>query len=108
MRIDGFVSVQAPFSGGEFLTHPIVFDGKNLVLNFSTSAVGSVRVELQTAEGEPIDGFSLDDCAEIYGDQIERVVVWKGSRDLAKLAGTSVRCRFVLKDADLYSIQFRP
>ena len=44
LRIDGFVSLQAPLSGGEFVTRPILFEGKELVMNYSTSAAGSVRV----------------------------------------------------------------
>jgi hypothetical protein len=108
MRIDGFVSVQAPLGGGEFITRPIIFEGRKLVMNYSTSAAGSVRVELQTAEGKPIEGFTLAGCGEIYGDQIERVVAWKGNSDLGRLTAAPVRLRFVLKDADLYSIQFRP
>ena len=108
IRIDGFVSVQAPLAGGEFVTRPIVFEGKKLVMNYSTSAAGSVSLELQTADGKPIEGFTLADCGKIYGDQIDRVVAWKGNTDLGKLAGTPVRLRFVLKDADLYSIQFCP
>ncbi len=102
------MSVCAPLSGGELLTRPVVFAGSKLVLNYSTSAAGSVQVELQDAQGVPLLGFALADCHEIYGDQIERVVAWKGSSDLGKLAGAPVHLRFVLKDADLYSIQFRP
>jgi hypothetical protein len=30
LRIDGFVSVQAPLSGGEFVTKPLVFQGSHL------------------------------------------------------------------------------
>ena len=108
IRVDGFVSVCAPLSGGELLTRPVVFAGSKLVLNYSTSAAGSVQVELQDAQGVPLRGFALADCHEIYGDQLERVVAWKGNSDLGKLAGKPVRLRFVLKDADLYSIQFRP
>ncbi len=106
--MDGFVSVQAPFSGGELVTKPVVFEGKKLVMNYSTSAAGSVSVELQTEFGKPIDGFTLADCGEIYGDEIERVVSWKGNSDLSKLASTPVRLRFVIRDGDLYSIRFRP
>ena len=108
IRMDGFVSMQAPLSGGEFVTKPLVFAGKTLVMNYSTSAAGSVSVELQTPHGKPIDGFSLADCGEIYGDQLDRTVAWKDKNDVSKLAGTPVRLHFVLKDADLYSIQFRP
>jgi hypothetical protein len=53
-------------------------------------------------------GFTLADCPQIYGDQIEQVVAWKGTADVSRLAGNPVRLRFVLKDADLYALRFRP
>ncbi len=108
LRTDGFVSVNAPYAGGELLTKPLIFEGKGLILNYATSAAGGVRVELQTPEGVPIPGFTLDDCPEIIGDEIERVVSWgeKGS-DVSALAGRPVRLRFVMKDADLFSLRFR-
>ena len=110
LRIDGFVSVHAPLDGGEFVTKPFVFEGRLLVMNFSTSAIGSIQVEIQDAVGNPIDEFALPDCPEIYGDELDRVVTWKDGRDLnaAHLAGKLIRLRFVMKDADLYSFQFRP
>ncbi len=108
MRIDGFVSVHASHTGGEMLTHPLVFAGQELVLNYSTSAAGSIRVEIQNQDGKPIPGFALADCPTIYGDSIEEAVRWKSGGDVSALAGQSVRLRFVLKDADLYSLQFRP
>ncbi|MGC9316894.1 MAG: hypothetical protein ACP5KN_02515 [Armatimonadota bacterium] len=107
LRIDGFVSVEAPLSGGELLTRPVVFEGEELVINFSTSTVGSVRVELQDEIGMPIPGFELDDCPRIFGDEIERPVRWGEDATLAELAGRPVRLRFELADADLYSFRFR-
>ena len=107
LRPDGFVSIHAPYVGGEFLTRPLIFDGKELVMNYSTSAAGSVRVEITDKNGKPIPGFSLDECSEIYGDEIEKVVEWKSQPDLSSLAEQPIRLRFVLKDADLYSIRFR-
>ena len=107
IRIDGFVSVQARMSGGELLTKPLVFKGTELELNFSTSIAGSIRVEMQTDYGTPIEGFALANCPEIFGDTLERVVSWKGGSDVSKLAGKPVRLRLVMKDADLYSIRFR-
>lgn len=107
LRIDGFVSVHAKLVGGEVLTKPIVHAGGELVLNVSTSAAGSVRVELQDEGGEPLAGFGLDDCSEIYGDEIDRTVRWEGGVDVSTLAGRPVRMRLVLKDADVYSFQFR-
>ncbi len=106
LRPDGFVSVSAPYSGGEMVTKPMTFSGNRLTINFATSAAGSLKVEIQTPAGQPIDGFGLADCPEIIGDRIERIVRWKGGEDVARLSGIPVRLRFVLSDADLYSIQF--
>lgn len=108
VRTDGFVSVNAPYTGGEMVTCPLVFAGKKLALNMSTSAVGSVRVQIEDAAGRPIPGFSITDCPAFWGDEIERVVAWKGGHDVSRLAGRPVRLRFVMKDADLYAIRFQP
>lgn len=108
LRVDGFVSAWAPMSGGELVTKPLVFEGNTLTLNFASSAAGDIRVELQQADGEPISGFSLAECNEVFGDTLQRTVTWNGGGDLGKLAGQPVRLRFVLRDADLYSYRFAP
>ncbi|MCL4179052.1 MAG: hypothetical protein KJ072_15080 [Verrucomicrobia bacterium] len=108
LRTDGFASVNAPYQGGELITKPLRFTGRELVLNVSTSAAGSLRVEVQNAEGTPVPGFSLGDSTEIVGDAIERVVRWDAGSDLSAFANRPVRLRFVMKDADLYSLRFRP
>jgi hypothetical protein len=56
--------------------------------------------------GAPIPGYTLDDCPEIIGDEIARTVAWTHGPDLSRLASQPVRLRFVMKDADLYSIRF--
>jgi len=106
LRLDGFASVHAPFAGGELLTRPLRFAGSTLELNCSTSAAGGIRVEIQDADGKPIPGHALADSIEIIGDDVARVVTWKGGADVSKLAGKPVRLRFVLRDADLYSMRF--
>jgi len=107
IRLDGFVSINATGKQGQFITHPIIFDGNNLVLNYSTSAAGLIKVEIQDLEGKPVDNYSINDCHEIYGDAIEEEVSWKDGYDLSKLRGKPVRLRFVMNDADLYSIRFK-
>lgn len=109
LRLDGFVSVQAPLSGGELVTHPVTFTGGNLALNLETSGAGSVRVELQDAAGKALPGYALKDCPEIMGDSLRQVVRWrKTGGDVRALAGQPVRLRVVLRDADLYAFQFVP
>lgn len=48
----------------------------------------------------------FEGCPEITGHRINHIVSWKQGADVSALAGKPVRLRFVLKDADLYSLQF--
>ena len=106
LRVDGFASVSAPFSGGELITKPLVFTGKRLELNYETSAAGSLRIEIQNADGQPIPGLTLADATELFGDEIGRTYAWKSGTDVSTLVGKAIRLRFIMKDADLYSFRF--
>jgi len=106
IRLDGFVSLNAPYSGGTMTTKPLVFSGARLLLNYATSAAGTLKVEIQNADGSPIPGFTLEDSTVLYGDSTRQVMSWKNGSDVSSLAGKSVRLKFALKDGDLYSFQF--
>ena len=106
MRLDGFVSVQAPMAGGDVVTKPLRFQGRRLALNFATSAAGRIRVEIQDAKGVPFPGFALGDCPPLFGDSVERIVNWNAGKEVSSLAGQAVRLRFEVADADLFSFQF--
>ena len=82
--------------------------GGELRLNFSTSAAGSIRVEIQDEAGRPLPGHGLEECEVIYGDTLDRRVAWKQGADVSALQGRPVRLRFVLEDADLFSLWFAP
>ena len=107
LRLDGFAAAVAPYAGGELVTKPFTFAGKELSLNFATSAAGGITVELQDDKGQPIPGFTATDATETIGNEIDRVVRWKSGSDVSRLAGKPVRLRFVMKDAKLYAFQFR-
>ena len=106
LRTDGFVSVNGGFKGGEFTTRPFTFSGSELELNYSTSAVGSIKVEMQDADGHALPGYGLDDFPEKFGDEIDGKATWDGGGDVGALAGKAVRLRFVLKDADIFAFKF--
>ena len=108
LRLDGFASVRAPYSGGSMVTKAVLFAGDRLFVNFATSAAGGVRVELQKPDGTPIPGYTLEDSVELIGNEIERTVSWKNGSDVSELAGTPVRIRFEMRDADLYALRFGP
>lgn len=105
VRPHGFASVHAGYWGGEFTTHPVVFKKNRLQLNASTSAAGQMQVEIQTPDGRPIPGFTLDDMAPMYGDRLDHTAIWKNGPDLSAVMGQSVCFRFVMRDADLFSLR---
>ena len=96
VRKQGFASMHADAKGGEFTTHPLKFDGKNLVLNYSTSAAGSIQIDALDESGKV-----LTTMPELYGDDLEASVL-----DVSKLAGQPIRFRVKMKDADLYALRF--
>jgi hypothetical protein len=106
LRIDGFASAFASLAGGEFVTKPFVFEGSRLRVNYSTSAGGSIRFELQSADGLPLEGLALDNQEPMFGDSLDREIKWVDGADLSRAAGKPVRLRVSLKDADLFSFQF--
>jgi len=115
LRTDGFASLHADYAGGTVVTRPLAFDlptggnpaERQLLLNFSSSAAGSVRVEVLDGAGQPIPGYTLDDAPELIGDEIERAYRWRDGKTLGSLAGQTVQLRFRMKDADLYAFGIR-
>ncbi|MGD9747531.1 MAG: hypothetical protein AB7I98_19280 [Verrucomicrobiales bacterium] len=108
LRLDGFSSLRCGYAGGHMVTKPLVFSGRELSLNFSTSAAGGIKVGFEDPDGNPIPGFSLDDCQMQIGNEIDRKVSWKSGTDIRAVAGKAVRLRFSMKDADLFSFQCTP
>lgn len=107
LRTDGFVSLHAGYRGGCAVTKPLTFEGNRLILNFSTSAVGSLRAEVFQANGRPLPGLSGGAAPGLFGDEVEGEYSWSSDAKLGDLAGQAVYLKLHLKDADLYSLQFR-
>jgi hypothetical protein len=105
IRPYGFVSIHADYAGGECVTQPIIFGGRELRLNCSTSAAGSIRVEIQDEQGAPIEGFAIEDSDLFFGDKLDAPMSWKGSSNLSSLVGRPVRFRFLLRDADIFGLR---
>jgi hypothetical protein len=107
-RTDGFVSLHAGDRQAEMVTRPLRFTGQKLTLNCGAQAGGSLQVELQDASGKPLPGWSLAESKPLTGDAIDALANWSQGSDVSSLAGKPIRLRFVLRNADLYALQFVP
>lgn len=112
LRMDGFVSANAGYPGGELVTKPVIFSGNRMYLNYATSGAGSIRIEFQNEKGQALPGFSLEESPVLYGDEIDGEVVWPrpdtrtDRAPLRRISGQAVKIRFVMRDADLYAFRF--
>ena len=107
-RRDGFTAVEADYTGGEFTTPAVTFEGGELHVNLETSALGLLRVEIQEPAGKPIPGFTLEDCDRIHtANSTKKAVRWRGESSVAALAGQTIRLRFELQyGVKLYAFRF--
>ena len=105
-RLDGFTSMDADASGGQFTTPPLLFSGNQLRLNVDVAAGGSLQVELRDESDMPIPGFAISDADTITGDSVAMNVTWNGSADLSSLIGQEVKLHFDMADVKLYAFQF--
>ena len=105
-RLDGFISADTPYEGGRLITPPLIFKGNQLTLNIDTSAGGILRTEIQSADGQPMEGYTLTDSDEHNGNAISMPVRFQGKSDVSELSGTPIRLHFQMYDCKLYAFQF--
>jgi hypothetical protein len=101
IRLDGFVSWRADFEGGEAVTKPFVFNGSSLEINFSTSALGYLIIDITDEDGNVLDGYTT---GRLFGNSVCRECDFK--KPLSELSGKTVKLKITMKDCDLYSFKF--
>lgn len=107
LRPHGLAGLWAGYNGGRLVTRPILCVGDCLLLNYATSAAGSIRVGILEGEGsEPVCGRSWEDCQVHYGNALSEAVRFRGSADLSPLRGRRIRLIFEMRDCVLCAFQF--
>jgi hypothetical protein len=105
-RVDGFVSLDFAPDGGRCRTVPVKVEGRHLVLNLDTGALGQLRVGLRDTAGNPIEGFGAEDGEVLRLNSTRARATWKGDRDLTSLLGRDVQLAISASRAKLYSFFF--
>jgi len=127
LRRDGFASMDAGPEGGVLTTRPLRFNGRFMFVNLKTNTPGGeLRIEILHADGRPItvtkndtkqqlQPFTTNLFNPLAADQTLMGVSWQppapgqpGMQDLSLLAGRTVRLRFHLRNASLYSFWVGP
>ena len=84
--------------------------GRELRLNFQTQKEGGwIKAELVESPSSPaspvqaIEGFGLEEADVLAGDELSRIVTWKGRSDLSSLQGRKISIRLHLARAKVFS-----
>ncbi len=100
---DRFACAMAENDEKVVVTKPLVFEGKDLHLNFSTSVYGHIFVEVLDKDGNPYpDAKSF----EIFGDTVDRKTDLENGSDFSAFSGKEIRLKFTLKQSKLFSMWF--
>lgn len=106
LRMDGFVSLKGGIEWGSVLTKPIEVSGDALHVNADSWRGRVIAEVIDAGSGQPLDGYAKEDCVPVIVDSIDEDVQWRGGRALKELAGRTVRLRFHIWQAELYSYWF--
>ena len=102
IRRDGFASMHAGIEEKKILTKEFEYTGGELYINFSTSAIGYVYVNILDENNNVIDG--LKSC-ETFGDTVKRHVIFDKKIDLP--VGKKIKLEIKMSDAEIYSFVFK-
>ncbi|HNT34353.1 MAG TPA: hypothetical protein PKH07_05070 [bacterium] len=102
-RLDGFVSADSAYMGGHLITKPFI-SGSRLLLNIDTSASGVASAALLDEQGKEIQGFTLDECDRIQGNDTQYEVTWNHGADLSRIRGHAVRLHLRSRSTKLFAV----
>lgn len=100
IRKDGFAYYQAGDDEKKVVLKTLIYEGKNMYINFSTSAAGYVFIDI-----EDYDGNKITTC-EMFGDSIERKACFIED-EVQRFSGKKVKITFRIKDAKIYAFEFK-
>lgn len=101
---DRFIAAAAGPRGGRLLTEPFRWPGGELALNVDCGGLGEASVEIRTAEGAPVPGFTHADCDRVDLNQLAAPVTWRAKTPHSLPDGSGVRLDVRLQAARLYSL----
>ena len=106
---DRLVALEAS-DEGRFTTTERRCEGRQLRLNYQTEQGGWIKVALAHTPSTPaaplqeLEGFGMDECEVLDGDEVSKIVTWKGRSDLGALEGQQLSVRVQLCRARLFSV----
>ena len=103
MRLDGFVYLECPGGASYLKTRAMLVEGEALSFNVQAPD-GEMKVEVTDVAGDPIEGYTFDDCTPCSLDSTSWEPAWKDGLRFEALKGRAVQLGISLRGGRLYSI----
>lgn len=104
LRKDGFVYLESRAGLGSLGTRWVRLNDDRLLLNVQAPN-GEVRVQISDPSGQPLPGYTFDQCAPFRGDSLAWQPRWADHSNVAGLIGKPVRIDVRVYHARLYAIR---
>ena len=111
---DRFCAIEAGPVEGFLTTKPFTWAAGELRVNVNAQSSAGVtdhfvlggfaRIEVLDESGEPIPGFTHDECEPCHGNNPSWKPPWSGGKDLKDLRGKAISLRIYLCNARLYAL----
>ena len=101
IKRDRYVAREAGDVPGIIRTPLVTLDFEEMTLNVDAKA-GEAKVQVLDENGNPVSGFTLDDCQPIRTDSLDAPVKFTG-HSLRELGGIPVHLEFSLTNARLFA-----
>jgi hypothetical protein len=104
LRRDGFVGLEAGAATGFLSTRALFWRGGEPTLNLDAGR-GRARVRVVQARGQPLAGYSFEDCEALERDATEWTPRWRDGKTLSALANRMIRLEIELNNATLFGLR---
>lgn len=128
LRRDGFTYLESEAGLGTVTTKPLYWRGGELHLNLHVGGAGNkaaaryavgppsevypggylmngARVQINDYRGNPMKGYTFEDCRPFAGDSQDWKPTWKSGKKLAALKGKDLQVSIQMNNARLYAIR---
>ena len=124
LRRDGFVYLESRSGAGRIATKPLYWRGGELRMNVQGQGAfprgrgageltpwqqflvhGGIRVQINDARGNPLKGYTFDECKRFAADHLAWRPTWSSGRRLNDLKGKVFQVAVELNNARLYAMR---
>lgn len=110
IKPDRFIGMRTCKVNGDvskIITHPFELTSTDIHVNGKTGKNGWIRMEILSADGKPVTGYTLDECAPVRGDSLDHKILWNNGIQKVFTDDNMLKLHLTAQDAVIYSLSIK-